>query len=377
MERISDTFSEEGKVPSDNSLELELYSVLKKAAEDGSIKVTSEVSVKDGEAYELVTYELEGENGKRLMFATSTSLDPAYAEKAVNPDKVVTIEDTFGECEISLEDIAPKDITEEETDALLYQASWSAITQAKRDYISYLSESHGETQLEPIDFLRTSYGLSEEEIKHLFPTEYHETAFLNHLAGARRSIADPDPHSLERKRKERLSTAHTSRFGKIAGAGKRLVPVAIAGGVLYLGTGVPVGAVTPPNWDTTWIYDQWDNDPPSDAGTYGVPSIVPIVIKGYNNEPVELKITALNGSVVCQGVSHPDGNYERIYHCPQYIADEGKYIIKLAGNDLPIDFFKLDVAAPPVPEVPTWVLMALGLLTLLGYREYSKKKNSE
>ena len=244
---------------------LELYSILKEAAEDRRIKVTSEVIVKDGEAYEVVTYRLEGENGGKFRFATSTSLDLAYAEKILNPNKRVTVEDVFGEDEISTEDIAQRDITEEEIEALLYQASWSAITQAKRDYLSYLSESHGKTQLEPTDFLRTNYGLSEYEIKQLFPTEYHETAFLNHLTGARRSIADPDPRSLERKRKERLSTAHTSRFGKIAGAGKKLAPICAAGAVTLALT-LPAAAVEPPDWDNTFIHDLWDNDPPSDAG---------------------------------------------------------------------------------------------------------------
>ena len=113
--------------------------------------------------------------------------------------------------------------------------------------------------------------------------------------------------------------------------------------------------------------------------TYGVPSIVPIVIKGYADEPVGLKIVDLDGNVVCQGVSHPGDDY-RIYETC-LLTDEGKYMIKFVdvetGNEETVDSFWLDVAAPPVPEAPTWVLMAFGLLTLLGYREYSKRKKKK
>ena len=235
--------------------------------------------------------------------------------------------------------------------------------------------------------------MSESEINQLFPIEHHKTAYHNHLVDARLSIPDPNPRRFK-KNDDPEGEEHMNRFRKVAGAGKRVVPVAIAGGVLYLGTGVPVGAVEPPDCPTTCIYDA--NDPLEGPGypTAGNSYVllleggeVPINIKGYN-EDFNIRVIDQNGVIGNPVNYHASGDlndtitYPIPAHTPTGFIpcfiqmDTGIYGEE---NWQDVDAFQLAWAEPedPIPEAPTWVLIASGLAVLAGYLGLQKKRQKE
>ena len=143
---------------------------------------------------------------------------------------------------------------------------------------------------------------------------------------------DPDPRSLERKRKDRPGAENTSRFGKAARVGKKAVPIATAAGVLYLATGMPAAAYDEPDFATTFVFDAYDGDPPSAGGSYaivpGVGATVPINVTGYT-EDFEIRCRDKNGDVIGEPVlyswgGNPNPSWKgSIHREPFHLANKG------------------------------------------------------
>lgn len=112
------------------------YLSLKDAADNGRIKAGTEVIIKDGKPYELESIKITGADGRKYTISGHTPLLDEYAEKIINPDEEMTYwDDVFGEeVEITSEDIAPLDVTEEEVDTILYQMSKLALNHTMNSY---------------------------------------------------------------------------------------------------------------------------------------------------------------------------------------------------------------------------------------------------
>lgn len=327
------------------------YIELEKAVYSDRFRITSEIVEIEGKPFEKLVYELETEEAKMKM-PYLVPLNDAYL-------------DYVG--------AEPLDITADEKDAFLYMTS--------KDLTSLIGLHHKSAHggREPIQFLREVYGLEDYEIRCLFPTIYHETAFSNHLVGAKSTVRIPNPEKQKRDRTAR--EAKTSRFGTAAGKCGR-VGAGLVRALPIIATLVGTAAA----WDypTSPYYacdgEELDPKNPQDhnvikLGYNGINSSI-LAVAEDPMATFDVIIKYPNGSTALEIEVDPTGGELREYPMIIPNAPIGTYDVVIKDVP-PCDSFDAEWSEeplPPVSELSTFLLLGTGLVFLSGYHHLRTRK---